>query len=214
MRIGGPSDGRSMESNCDSELLVIDALRNLGLRAERFPKPEQRVQHRKTPDFRVFSGPRLEFFCEVKEITDADPVDDHAIAIAPGIKRAEQFGDSRSPVNRVVRKVEEAIAQFDSVDPEHKELRALALVNTYDLAGPDILEELVYGFQKTDSGTRFVTTPDFIRQRMATLVREIDFYWWLESHAFAPKTARIASHPVGSATFLRLQSLFTPRSGE
>ena len=202
-----------MATPSTSEKFVVDQLQTLGLRAEPFTKDEQRIQGRKTPDFRVFKGAQFEFYCEVKEIVDTEPLEAFLTEVAPGVKRASQFGDPRSPVNRVLRKIDEAIDQFESIDPERKELRVLALVNTYDLAGPEILQELVKGFLETDSGLRYVTTPPFIRERMASIVREVDFYWWLENHSFKPQVARIAAHPIDSATFQRLYSLFEPSSG-
>jgi len=53
-----------------SEQLISDHLSGLGLRPERFPKPETRVPGQKSPDFKVFRGSILEFYCEVKELTD------------------------------------------------------------------------------------------------------------------------------------------------
>lgn len=195
--------------------MVADELCKLGLRVERFSKDDLRRHGMKTPDFKVFRNSQLVFFCEVKEITDADPLEARYVEVAPGLKRASQLGDSDSPVNRVILKAQEAIEQFCSVDPEHKELRVLALVNTYDLTGPDVLLELLQGHQVTDSGMEFLTTHEGARKAMQTIASEIDLYWWLERHAFEPRTLRIASHAEGSLTFQKLESLFeSPAQGK
>jgi len=50
----------------DDERLVEDWLTKKGLRVERFSKAEMRCS--KTPEFRVFRGSKLAFFCEVKSM--------------------------------------------------------------------------------------------------------------------------------------------------
>ena len=50
----------------EDEKFVVNLLADKGLRAERFSKSEMRQS--KTPDFRVFHGEELKFYCEIKSI--------------------------------------------------------------------------------------------------------------------------------------------------
>lgn len=73
-----------------SEQLIFDHLSGLGFRPERFPKSEMRVPGQKTPDFAVYRGSILEFYCEVKELTDADPIEPYLQEAAAGSGMAAQ----------------------------------------------------------------------------------------------------------------------------
>lgn len=194
----------------NSEQIVSDYLSNRGLRPERYSKPEMRVPNQKTPDFKVFQGDTFEFYCEVKELTDADPLEDHYREVAPGISEAAQLSDGKKPINRLVEKIEHAVEQFGCVNHDRKHLNVLAVVNTYDLAGPDNLLELLQGFLTFGKGGKYATIPRFLRERMEQVRREIDLYWWIEHHAFekTPQHRWLSPHPEDSSTFFKMKKLF------
>jgi hypothetical protein len=193
-----------------SEQFISAYLSGLGLRPERFSKTEMRIPNRKTPDFKVFREDTLELYCEVKELTDADPLEKHYQEVAPGIQQAAQLSDEKSPINRLVRKIEDAASKFRCVNPERNHLNVLAVINTYDLAGPDNLLELLQGYLSLESGGVYVTTPPFLRERVEQVRCEIDLYWWIEHHVFAPtpKHHWLSPHSEDSPTFLKLRELF------
>src|SRR5437870_5345408 len=84
----------------ESEQFISDHLINIGLHPERFNKSALRVPRQKTPDFKVFQGDVLEAYCEVKEMTDADLLEDPYHKVSPGIHRADQLSDGKSQINR------------------------------------------------------------------------------------------------------------------
>lgn len=98
----------------DSERLVSEALAAKGLRCEEFSKDEKRAG--RTPDFRVFQGGALAFFCEVKEI-------------APD--RVEGVRPDPIP-NRLSADIHRAAGQFDAVNPQQEHPNVLAFVNNDD----------------------------------------------------------------------------------
>ncbi len=198
-----------MPSN-SSEQLISDHLFGLGLRPERFPKPEMRVSGHKTPDFKVFQGSALEFYCEVKELTDADPFERYLQEAASGSGVAAQFNDGKSAINRLVRRIGQAVEKFKCVNPDRKHLNILAVVNTFDLAGADRLLELLQGFLKLENGGQYATTSAFLRDRVAQIRSEIDLYWWIDhhSHAKAPKHFWLSPHSEDGSTFCKLKKMF------
>lgn len=196
----------------ESEEIVASELATFGLNAERFSKDERRTNGKKTPDFKVYLNGALEFFCEVKEIIDTDPLENHMGETSDGSGIAKQLLDSRSPQNRIARKIEEAVDQFSSFDPDRRHMRVLAFVNRLDGTGPDDLHELLFGEQRTVSGGAFVTTPNFLRQRIERIRANIDMYWWLERHAFEPMEPKFVMHAEGSPAFERFRTLFPIRT--
>ncbi len=190
-----------------SEQFIFDYLSHLGLRPEPFSKSEMRVPNQMTPDFKVFKWDTLELYCEVKELTDSDPLEER---FASGISWAAQSSDGKSPINRLVRRIDDAVKKFRCVNPGQKRLNVLAVVNAYDLAGPDNLLELLQGFLTFESGGHYVTTPQLLRERVKQVMGEIDLYWWIEHHA-SEKTPRhhwLSHHAEDSSTFIKLKKLF------
>lgn len=186
---------------------VKQCLARLNLRAEPFSKRELR-EGRKAPDFRVFSASELVFFCEVKDLTDVDPLEEHLHEVGPGFSRGCQMGDHEAYFRRAVRKITEAIDQFSSIDPLHEHFWVLAFVNLLDLAAPEILDEILHGSLRDGSGSPYVTVPPHIPAPVQSAKWEIDFYWWLELHDFKPSTRRAIMHADGSAKNVRLRQLF------
>jgi hypothetical protein len=70
------------KAQLDGESRVHAYLSSFGLRVEWFAKAELRGG--KTPDFRVFSGDDLAFYCEVKTAQEDEWLDKQLAAVPPG----------------------------------------------------------------------------------------------------------------------------------
>ena len=92
---------------------------------------------------------------------------------AAGSGVAAQFIDGKSAINRLVRRIGQAVEQFKCVNADRKHLNVLAVVNAYDPAGADNLLELLQGFLKFETGGQHATTPAFLREQVAQVI-EVD----------------------------------------
>jgi len=184
------------------EQVITEELNRQGLRVERFSKQELRAGQ--TPDFRVYRGDEFAFYCEVKDINDADPLWNHCREVAPGIKKAEQLKEGFIGDLAIADKIEKAVGQFSAVDPKRSQLRVLAFVNLHDRVYGDVLHELLYG---SESGRWDWTTVE-ARVRVERVRMEIDAYWWIERHDFSPREGLLVMHQIGSPIFTRIQALF------
>ncbi len=147
-----------------SEQLVSDALAKKDLRAEGFTKPEMR--DRKTPDFRVFHGRELAFYCEVKEVAR----DDWA-----------EGGRSDPIYNRLTDDIHTAVKQFNSVNPDRREPNVLAFVNNDRMCGyPDLLAVLTGCFFAAD-GSTVPIYKQFSEGRIRNEKLQVDLYLWFDS---------------------------------
>jgi hypothetical protein len=95
-----------------AEDLIIDELAKYQLTCRRFNKTE--MFKRKTPDFRVFKGDELSFYCEVKEIVKDE--------WANGVRSDPIF-------NRLSDDIHAAAKQFVSVNPSQEYPNVLAFIN-------------------------------------------------------------------------------------
>jgi hypothetical protein len=104
-------------------------LEELGFTSRNFSKTEKRSG--KTPDFRVFSGEEIIFYCEVKSISKdhwlRNRLEEQSKSAAPN----EFAGGARNdPVfNRVSSDIHEAVKQFDAVNKDLIHPNVLAFVN-------------------------------------------------------------------------------------
>jgi len=159
----------------DSEEVVRQFLAERGLRAEKIPTAEG-----KRPDFEVYQGDTQEFFCEVKELTDADPLEDHFVETAPGIQVAEQFkvGD-RSRQYRIAKCIHTAVKQFDAINPDLTHPNVLAFVNWDDLCPLADLKDLLVGGVDMDSGMRVTFAPAVAHRQIADDRGRIHAFIWI-----------------------------------
>jgi len=65
------------------ESRVADYLRSLGLEPRRFSTAERRG--RRTPDFQVYDGGALAFYCEVKAVAPDQWLDQQLAGAPPGV---------------------------------------------------------------------------------------------------------------------------------
>jgi hypothetical protein len=183
------------------EQIIIEELSRRGLRAERFSKEEMKTGQ--TPDFRTYRGDEFAFYCEVKDINDADPLWNHTCEVAPGIKRAEQLKRGFIGDLAIADKIEKAVRQFSAVDPSRSQLRVVAFVNLHDRVYLDVLRELLYGAESA----RWEWTTDDARSRVERVRMEIDAYWWIERHDFPPRNGLLVMHQFDGPIFMQLQAL-------
>lgn len=104
---------------------VKEFLETYHLRPERFTSAE--MASGKTPDFKVFSGSDLDFYCEVKSSEQDTWLDDQLDMQRPG----ELIGGSRhDPIfNRLTAHIHKASKQFDAVNPIEALPNVLAFYN-------------------------------------------------------------------------------------
>jgi len=127
------------KAKLDGENRVEAYLSGAGLLVERFSKVE--MKHRRTPDFRVFSGRELAFYCEVKAAQEDEWLDQQLAKVPPGTVAGEARNDST--YNRVSGYVHSAVGQFDAVNPAVTSPNVLAIVNGDTEAGfTDLIQVL------------------------------------------------------------------------
>jgi len=115
----------------DGEARVKEYLIAKGLRVERFSKTE--LRQGKTPDFRVFAGDELAFYCEVKTAQEDEWLDKQLAAVPPGTLAGGLRPDST--YNRISSYISSAVGQLDAVNPALEFPNVLAIVNGDDGAG-------------------------------------------------------------------------------
>ena len=98
------------KAKLDGESRVQAYLASFGLRVERFTKAEMRQG--RTPDFHVFSGDELAFYCEVKTAQEDEWLDKQ-LAAAPPLTLVG--GGRPDPTyNRVSSQIHSAVGQLDA----------------------------------------------------------------------------------------------------
>jgi hypothetical protein len=112
----------------NGETRVNEYLTARGLLVERFDKPAMRQG--RTPDFRVLSGGRLAFYCEVKTAQEDDWLECQLVNAPP----LTLVGGGRpDPIyNRINGHIHSAVGQFDAVNPAMDHPNVLAIVNADD----------------------------------------------------------------------------------
>jgi len=160
----------------NSEEVVRQFLAERDLRAEKIPTAEG-----KRPDFEVFKGDTMEFYCEVKALTDADPLANHFVEKSPGIHVAEQFkiGD-RSRQYRIAKNIHTAAKQFDAINPDLSYPNVLAFVNWDDLCPLVDLRDLLVGCIDKVNGVRVTFAPAAAHQQIANDRGRIHAFIWID----------------------------------
>src|ERR1700694_206975 len=93
------------------------------LRVERFTENEKRQD--RTPDFCVFAGDEVAFYCEVKTAQEDERLDQQLAKVLPGGSRND------STYNRVSGHIHSAVGQFDAVNPAMERPSVLAIVTPF-----------------------------------------------------------------------------------
>ncbi len=136
------------KAKLDGEDRVRDFFIANGLRVERFTKAELRAG--RTPDFKVFSGNELAFYCEVKTAQEDEWLDKQLAAVPPGTLAG---GSRPDPTyNRLCNYINNAVDQLDSVNPAMEHPNVLAIVNGDDGAGFTDLIQVLTGNAYCEGG--------------------------------------------------------------
>lgn len=135
------------------------------------------MQKGRTPDFRVVSGDRFAFFCEVKTAQEDEWLDRQIDEAPPGTL----VGGARpDPIyNRISNQIHSAAGQFDSVNPECEYPNVLAIVNSDHQAGKIDLIAVLTGNAYTESGP-IAMFRNYSEGRIREEKRRIHLYLWFD----------------------------------
>ncbi len=155
---------------------ITDILGEKGLRTEKFTKDEKHQS--KTPDFRVFKGNKLVFFCEVKTVS-RDQWLDQQIKAAPPLTIV---GNAREdPVfNRLSKKIHEAAQQFDAVNPDLEYPNVLAFLNYDNSCNISYLFNVISGYFFAEGGKKYPIYSRFSGGRIREEKFRIHLYIWID----------------------------------
>jgi len=132
----------------------------------------------KTPDFCLSRGGAEVAFCEIKSFQKDTWLEDQLKNAVSG----ELVGGLRNdPVfNRISNAIHTAYKQFESVNPDHRLLNFLFLVNHETSAGPGDLDRVLTGREDPRHGIFDLTCEQFSDGRIRLEKHEIDLYVWFE----------------------------------
>lgn len=156
------------------ETRVREYLTATGLRVERFTKAE--MQQGRTPDFRVFAGDELAFYCEVTTAQEDEWLDKQ-LAAAPPLTLVG--GGRPDPTyNRISSQIHSAVGQFDAVNPAMDLPNVLALVNGDDGAGITDLISVLTGNAYCESGDVWPMFREYSDGRIREEKLRVHLYLW------------------------------------
>lgn len=162
----------------DSEPTAQNFLESYGLSAERFSKSEQRAG--KTPDFKVFRGRKLVFYCEVKNSERDSWLDNQMEDAAKG----EIIGGFRADptFNRLTAHIHKARKQFDAVNPDESYPNILVIHNEDDHIGFSDLLAVTTGNFYAESGAVEPIYKNYSHGRASFDIARIHLFVWLDEH--------------------------------
>lgn len=148
------------------------------LRPERFTSAEMATG--KTPDFRVYCGSDLEFYCEVKSPEEDTWLDDQLDQAIPG----EIVGGLRNdPIfNRLTAHIHKARKQFDVVNPNEDLPNVLAFYNQDKNSGFLDLLAVTTGNFFSEDGSVFPIYKNYSEGRVKKDIEKIHLFIWLDKH--------------------------------
>jgi hypothetical protein len=158
------------------EALALGYWRGKGFDVGSFAKNEMR--DRKTPDFLLKRDGEEVALCEVKSFQRDAWLEEQLKGSAPG----ELVGGLRSDptFNRISNAVHTAFQQFESVNPEHRLLNFLFLVNHETSAKSEDLDRVLTGYENPRMGLFDPTCVQFSEGRIREEKYKIDLYVWFD----------------------------------
>ncbi|MGA9108335.1 MAG: hypothetical protein ACLQPN_06970 [Bryobacteraceae bacterium] len=158
----------------DGEQRVDEYFTTTGLHVERFSKAEMRQG--RTPDFRVYSGSELAFYCEVKTAQEDEWLDKQLAAAPP----LTLVGGARPDptYNRITSQIHTAVSQFDAVNPAMEHPNVLAIVNGDDGAGMTDLISVLTGNAYCESGDVWPMFREYSEGRIRDEKLRVHLYLW------------------------------------
>ena len=199
-------------ANFDGENRVHECLTSKGLRVERFSKTE--LRQGKTPDFRVFAGDEMAFYCEVKTAQEDEWLDKQLAAAPPGTLAGGLRPDPT--YNRISSYISSAVGQLDAVNPAMEWPNVLAIVNSDDGAGFTDLIQVLTGNAYCESGEVIPMFREYSEGRIREAKLRVHLYLWFNEwkagdpqkffpEVHAPHHAALCAHfAVDPAEFKRL----------
>jgi len=158
----------------DGETRIEEYLNSHGLRVERFTKAEMRKS--RTPDFRVYAGDELAFYCEVKTAQKDEWLEAQRVN-SPGMVVG---GPRHDPTyNRVSSYIHQAVGQFDAVNPAMDYPNVLAIVNGDRQAGFTDLIQVVTGNAYCESGEVIPMFREYSEGRIREAKLRVHLFLWL-----------------------------------
>jgi len=151
-----------MQAKKDEKRVVL-LLKSLGFSSTSFTKKER--QKSKTPDFKVYSKGKFQFYCEVKTI----------------IEDSWRGGARNDPIfNRLTNDIHEAIKQFDSVNAKLCYPNVLVFVNHDEMCRIDDLISIITGDFFADNGKRYPIYRQFSNGRIKSEKKRIHLFIWVD----------------------------------
>jgi hypothetical protein len=162
------------KAKLDGESRVRDFFIANGLLVERFTKSE--LRQGRTPDFKVFAGDELAFYCEVKTAQEDEWLDKKLAAAPPGTL----VGGSRPDptYNRLCNYINNAVDQLDAVNPLMAHPNVLAIVNGDDGAGITDLIQVFTGNAYCESGEVIPMFREYSEGRIPKTKLRVHLYLW------------------------------------
>lgn len=165
------------------EKLIKSFLIKRELTPERFKKEEK---NKPTPDFKVYlENGTLGFYCEVKSIRRDKWLDDKSNEVEGN----GMFGGARNdPVfNRLTRKIETAVDQFDSVNYNLEFPNVLAFINhDLDCDHNDLIGVITGTIQSKD-GSTIPVYRKFSEGRIFEKKFKVHLYLWFQDSEEEPR---------------------------
>jgi hypothetical protein len=183
---------------------VKELFQAYALRCEQFSKEE--MHESKTPDFRVYQGSEMAFFCEVKSAAEDEWLNRQLDSAPAGMLVG---GARHDPIyNRIENKIHEAIKQFDAVNPIQAHPNVLVLVNHDRHADKSDLEAVLTGSIPLQGGGRLHGFTNYSHGRIRDDKFRIHLYLWLDealNGKFFLFSERIPTH------YAKLKDLFSAK---
>jgi hypothetical protein len=158
----------------DGEDRVQEFLTSAGLRVQRFSKAEMRQG--RTPDFRVFAGDELAFYCEVKTAQDDEWLDRQLDVAPPGTLVGGLRPDPT--YNRISNQIHSAVRRFNAVNPAMDRPNVLAIVNGDVHAGRTDLIQVVTGNAYCEGGEVIPMFREYSEGRIREEKLRVHLYLW------------------------------------
>jgi hypothetical protein len=163
-----------MMAKLNGEARVCEYFTEQCFRVERFTKDEMRQG--RTPDFRVFAGDELAFYCEVKTAQEDEWLDQQLAKVEPDTLAGGSRNDST--YNRVSGHIHSAVGQFDSINPTMGHPNVLAIVNGDRAAGFTHLIQVLTGNAYCESGEMIPMFREFSEGRIREEKLRVHLYFW------------------------------------
>jgi hypothetical protein len=161
--------------NTDEKRARDFLIRN-GFEVKEFTKEEKSKS--KTPDFKVFKGRKLVFFCEVKTIDKDAWIEELKLKAPSNGKIFSERGDPK--YNCISNKIYEAVKQFDAVNADQKYPNVLIFINYNDNCRLFDLECVLVGSLSNKSGRKIPFFKAYSNGKIKLKKLHVHLYLWID----------------------------------